>query len=76
MSSCRDDVSGSWFAGSTVYVKVDKNSLIGIFKVINNNFNTSSHTFNQSYVAGNLTTSTPIPLAAGAPPLSLLLDDQ
>lgn len=76
MTCCRDDVSVSWFSGSSLYVKVDKTSLNGIFKVIHNNFNTSSHIFNPSYTAGNLTTSNPIPLTAGAPPLSLLLQDQ
>jgi hypothetical protein len=76
MTCCRDDVSVSWFSGSSLYAKVDKTSLNGIFKVINNNFNTSSHSFDSSYVAGNLTTSTPISLTAGAPSLILLLLDQ
>jgi hypothetical protein len=73
MSGFRDDVP--WVAGSSVYVKVNKTSLNGILKVINNNFNPSTHMFNSSYVAGTLATSKPIPLTAGTPPLSILLNE-
>jgi hypothetical protein len=73
MSGFRNNVP--WVESSSLYVKVNQTSLNGIFQVISNNFNPSTHMFNSSYVAGTLATSTPIPLTTGTPPLSLLLDE-
>jgi hypothetical protein len=64
----------NWFGGSILYVKVDKTSFNGSFKVITNEFDKISRGFEPDYVAGDLVTAAPLPSASSTSPLGLLLD--